>query len=66
MKFSIKDFLGKCDQICNKLRIWRHLPKKSLMDFHSYVEMDATIALSQVKFLLLILFPYLFTIHRFT
>ena len=31
MKFSIKDFFGKCDQIRKKLRIWSHLPKKSFM-----------------------------------
>ena len=24
MKFSIKDFFSKCDQICPKLRIWSH------------------------------------------
>ena len=32
MKFSIKDFLCKCDQIHRKLRIWSHLLKKSLME----------------------------------
>ena len=32
MKFSIKDFLSKCDQIRRKLRIRSHLPKKSLME----------------------------------
>ena len=32
MKFSIKDFFGKCDQIHKKLRIWSHLLKKSLME----------------------------------
>ena len=31
MKFSIKDFFSKCDQIRNFLRIWSHLLKKSLM-----------------------------------
>ena len=31
MKFSIKDFFSKCDQIRMKLRIWSHLLKKSLM-----------------------------------
>ena len=29
MKFSIKDFFSKCDQIRRKLRIWSHLLKKS-------------------------------------
>ena len=32
MKFSIKDFFSKCDQIRRKLQIWSHLPKKSLME----------------------------------
>ena len=30
MKFSIKDFFSKCDQIRRKLRIWLRLLKKSL------------------------------------
>ena len=32
MKFSIKDFFNKCDQICSFLRIWSNLLKKSLME----------------------------------
>ena len=32
MKFSIKDFFSKCDQIRKNLRIWPHLLKKSLME----------------------------------
>ena len=32
MKFSIKDFFAKCDEIRRKLRIWSHLLKKSLME----------------------------------
>ena len=32
MKFSIKDFFSKCDQIRRKLRIRSHLLKKSLME----------------------------------
>ena len=32
MKFSIKDFHNKCDQIRRKLRIWSHLLIKSLME----------------------------------
>ena len=32
MKFSIKGFFSKCDQIRWKLRIWSHLLKKSLME----------------------------------
>ena len=33
MKFSIKDFFSKCDQISRKLRIWSHFLKKSLTSF---------------------------------
>ena len=32
MKFSIKDFFSKYEQIRRKLRIWSHLLKKSLME----------------------------------
>ena len=32
MKFSIKDFFNKCDQICSFLRIWSDLLEKSLME----------------------------------
>ena len=32
IKFSIKDFLSKCDQVCRFLRTWSHLLKKSLME----------------------------------
>ena len=32
MKFFIKDFFSKCDQIRRKLRIWPHLQKKSLIE----------------------------------
>ena len=32
MKFSIKDFFSKCDQIRRKLRIWSHLLKNSSME----------------------------------
>ena len=31
MKFSIKDFFNKCDQMRSFLRIWSHLLKKSSM-----------------------------------
>ena len=31
MKFSIKDFFSKCDQIRRNLWIWSHLLKNSLM-----------------------------------
>ena len=32
VKFPIKDFFSKCDQIRRKLRIWPHLLKKSSME----------------------------------
>ena len=32
MKFSIKDFFSKCDQIRSFLRIWSHLLKKSSIE----------------------------------
>ena len=32
IKFSVKDFFSKCDQIRKKLRIWSHLQKKSLIE----------------------------------
>ena len=32
IKFSIKDFSTKCDQIGSVLRIWSHLLEKSLME----------------------------------
>ena len=38
LKFSIKNFCSKCDQIHRKLRIWSHLLKKSLMENFMFVE----------------------------
>ena len=38
MKFSIKNFFNKCDQIRNFLRIWPHLLKKSLMENFIFVQ----------------------------
>ena len=32
MKFSIKNFVSKCDQIRSYLRIWSYLLRKSLME----------------------------------
>ena len=32
MKFSIKDFFSKCDQIRRELRVWSRLLKKFLME----------------------------------
>ena len=38
MKFLIKDFFSKCDQICRKLRIWSHLLKKSFIEIFIFVQ----------------------------
>ena len=38
MKFSIKDFFSKCDQIRSKLRIWSHLLRKPLMENFIFVQ----------------------------
>ena len=43
MKFSIKDFFVKCDQIRGKLRIWSHLLKKSLMENFIFCAVDVTL-----------------------
>ena len=42
MKFSIKDFFSKCDQICRKLRIWSHLLKNFLMENFIFCAVVAT------------------------
>ena len=47
MKFSIKDFFCKCDQIRIFLRIWSHLPKKSLMK--NFIFCAVSIKLTQKK-----------------
>ena len=38
IKFSIKDFSSKCDQIRDFLRIWSHLLEKSLMENLTFCE----------------------------
>ena len=37
IKFSVKDFFSKCDQIRSYLRIWSHLLKKSLNGKHHFL-----------------------------
>ena len=32
MKFSVKDFFSRCNQICSFLRLWSRLQKKSLIE----------------------------------
>ena len=38
MKFFIKNFFSKCDQIRRKPRVWSHLLKKSLMENFIFVQ----------------------------
>ena len=38
MKFYIKNFFSKCDQIPRKPRIWSHLLRKSLMKNFIFVQ----------------------------
>ena len=38
MKFFIKDFFSKCDQIRSFLWIWSHFLKKSLMENFIFVQ----------------------------
>ena len=44
MRFSIKDFYSKCDQI----RIWSHLLKKSLMENCIFCVMSVLVTLTQI------------------
>ena len=39
LKFSIKDFFGKCDQIRNFLRLWLYLLKESLIENFIFVQL---------------------------
>ena len=50
MKFSIKDFFSKFDQIRSFLRIWSHLLKKSLME--NFIFLCSAVDPSQQKHLL--------------
>ena len=49
MKFSIKDFFGKCDQIRSFLWIWSHLLKKSLMDNFILCSVNITFAIYKMS-----------------
>ena len=42
MKFSIKDFFGKCDQTRSFLQIWSHLLKKFLTENFSFCAVKKT------------------------
>ena len=38
MKFPIKDFFSKCDQVCRKMQVLSHLLKKSVMENFIFVQ----------------------------
>ena len=50
MKFSIKDFFSKCDQIRSFMQIWSHLLKKSLMETFIFCAVNAIIKESTFDF----------------
>ena len=64
IKFSIKDFISKCDQICSFQQTWSHLLKKSLMEnfifcavkrFSSFSHLNFSFHISQFSYVLRIL-----------
>ena len=57
MKFSIKDFLNKCDQIRSFLRIRSHLLKKSVMENFIFVQCTWSTLEYFVPFIRYIIFP---------
>ena len=52
MKFSIKDFFSKCNQVCRELRIWSLLLKKSLMENINFCSVILSTVVSRVKHLI--------------
>ena len=48
MKFSIKNFFGKCDQICKKL-YWSSLLKRSLMENFVFCAVDVVKSIKNLK-----------------
>ena len=40
IKFFIKGFFSKCNQICRKMQIWSNLPRKSLMENFIFTHCD--------------------------
>ena len=55
MKFSVKDFFSKCEEIRSFLRIWSYLLKKSLLEssiFRAVVEIMFIASLEQTSHVL--------------
>ena len=55
MKFSVKDFSIKCDQIRSFLRIWSHLMKKSLTENFIFCAVSLLLLVAETKTLEIIL-----------
>ena len=49
IKFSIKDFFSKCDQVNRKLRIWSQLLKKSLIENFVFRAVDHALRIGEKK-----------------
>ena len=47
MKFSVKDFFNKCDQIRSFLQMWSYLLKKSLMENFIFCAVKTIVILSE-------------------
>ena len=54
MKFSIKDFFSKCEQIRRRLRICSQLLKKSLMENFIFCEVQIATAIQRLYSILLV------------
>ena len=63
MKFSIKDFFSKCDQIRSFLRIWSNLLKKSSLENFIFCAVIIIIIIVTIV-LLLMLSPLIFDIKH--
>ena len=48
MKFFLKDFFSKCDQIRKKLLIWPHLLKKYSVENLIFLQWNITILINDV------------------
>ena len=59
MKFSIKGFFSKCDQIHNFLMIWSHLLKKSIMENFIFCAVKISYFLVSLPITLLLQVPQL-------
>ena len=57
MKFFIKDFSSKCDQIHRKLRIWSHLLEKPLMENLIFCSVGCSVKFSLVLGKILVTVP---------